>query len=47
VHRCDNEAGWWEKTRIDPTVAARALWLETRPGFEVAGDEVQIVGALS
>jgi hypothetical protein len=22
---------WWEKTGLDPTVVARALWLETHP----------------
>jgi hypothetical protein len=31
VHRCGNEAAWWQKAGIDPTVAARALWLETHP----------------
>ena len=31
VHRCGDEAGWWRKVGIDPTVAARALWLVTRP----------------
>jgi hypothetical protein len=31
VHRCGNEAGWWTRTGIDPTVPARALWLETHP----------------
>jgi ERF superfamily protein len=31
VHRCGDEAGWWTKTGIDPTVPARALWLETHP----------------
>jgi hypothetical protein len=31
VHRCGDEAAWWRKVRIDPTVAARALWLETHP----------------
>jgi hypothetical protein len=30
VHRCD-EAAWWRKVGVDPTVAARALWLETHP----------------
>jgi hypothetical protein len=24
-------AAWWEKASIDPTIAARALWLETHP----------------
>ena len=27
VHRCGDEAAWWSKAGIDPTVAARALWL--------------------
>jgi hypothetical protein len=31
VHRCGNEAAWWNKAGIDPTVVARALWLETHP----------------
>jgi hypothetical protein len=31
VHRCGDEAGWWEKTNVDPTVAARSLRLETHP----------------
>jgi len=31
VHHYGDEAGWWEKTGLDPTVAARALWLETHP----------------
>jgi hypothetical protein len=31
VHRCGDEAGWWRKVGINPTVAARALWLVTRP----------------
>ena len=31
VHRSGDEAAWWEKAGIDPTVAARALWLETHP----------------
>ena len=31
VHRHGNEAAWWSKAGIDPTVAARALWLETHP----------------
>jgi hypothetical protein len=31
VHRCGDEAAWWRKVAVDPTVAARALWLETRP----------------
>jgi hypothetical protein len=31
VHGCGDEAAWWIKAGIDPTVPARALWLETHP----------------
>jgi hypothetical protein len=31
VHRCGDEATWWVKAGIDPTVPARALWLESHP----------------
>ena len=31
VHRCGNEISWWKKCGIDPTISARALWLETHP----------------
>jgi hypothetical protein len=31
VHHCGDEAAWWNKAGIDPTVAARALWLQTHP----------------
>ena len=31
VHRYGNEAEWWKRTTIDPTVTARALWLKTHP----------------
>jgi hypothetical protein len=31
VHRCGDEAAWWRKVGLDPTVAARTLWLETHP----------------
>jgi hypothetical protein len=31
VHRCGDEAAWWRKAALDPTTAARALWLETHP----------------
>ena len=31
VHRSGNEAAWWEKAGIDPTLSAQTLWLETRP----------------
>jgi hypothetical protein len=31
VHRCDDEAMWWQNARIDPSPVARALWLTTHP----------------
>ena len=31
LHRCGDEAAWWIQAGIDPTVPARALWLETHP----------------
>jgi hypothetical protein len=31
VHHCGDEATWWDKAGIDPTVRARALWLKTHP----------------
>jgi hypothetical protein len=31
VHRFGDEAAWWAKTGIDPGIAARTLWLDTRP----------------
>jgi len=31
VHRCGDEAAWWMKAGIDPTIPARALWLESHP----------------
>ena len=31
VHRSGDEAAWWVKTGIDPTVPARVLWLESHP----------------
>jgi hypothetical protein len=31
VHRCGDESAWWNTIGIDPTVAARALWLNTHP----------------
>ncbi len=31
VHRSGNEVTWWSKVGIDPSVTARALWLETHP----------------
>jgi hypothetical protein len=31
VHRCGNEATWWQTVGVDPTVTARVLWLRTHP----------------
>ena len=31
VHRYGDEAAWWRKAAVDPTVVARALWLKTHP----------------
>ena len=31
VHRAANEMTWWQALGIDPTEAARALWLKTHP----------------
>jgi ERF superfamily len=31
VHHCGDEVAWWQKVGIDPTAAARALWLKTHP----------------
>ncbi|HEX8809388.1 MAG TPA: hypothetical protein VF760_10370, partial [Xanthobacteraceae bacterium] len=39
VHRCGDEAAWWNKTGIDPTAAARSLWLKTHP-LPTASDAV-------
>jgi hypothetical protein len=39
VHRCGDEAAWWKKAGIDPTVPARALWLESHPLPTTSGDD--------
>jgi hypothetical protein len=31
VHRCGDEAVWWRGKGVDPTDAARSLWLESHP----------------
>ncbi len=31
VHHCGDEAAWWLRAAIDPTVQARVLWLESHP----------------
>jgi hypothetical protein len=37
IHRCGDEAVWWKKTGIDPSAAARVLWLKTHPLPNVTG----------
>jgi hypothetical protein len=46
VHRSGDEASWWKKAGIDPTVTARALWLETRP-LPTTADKMGTNGAAS
>jgi hypothetical protein len=41
VHRCGDEAAWWKKTGIDPTTAARVLWLKTHPLPSPSGAKLQ------
>jgi hypothetical protein len=43
VHRCGDEAAWWIKGGIDPTIPARALWLESHP-LPTASDETDLKG---
>jgi Rad52/22 family double-strand break repair protein len=31
LHRCGDEVAWWRNIGIDPSPAARALWLQTHP----------------
>jgi hypothetical protein len=40
IHRCGDEAAWWKKVGVDPTVPARALWLESHP-LPTASDDQQ------
>jgi hypothetical protein len=50
VHRSGDEAGWWTKTGIDPTVVARTLWLETHSLPTISGamhlDEDKTAGVI-
>jgi hypothetical protein len=36
VHHCGDEAAWWNKVCIDPSISARALWLKTHPFLQAA-----------
>jgi hypothetical protein len=46
VHHGSDEAAWWRKAGIDPTVTARALWLQTRP-LPTTSDKISIGGTIS
>jgi hypothetical protein len=39
LHRCRDEAAWWNKAGIDPIKAARVLWLKTHP-LPIVTDEL-------
>jgi ERF superfamily len=41
VHHSGDEGTWWTKTGLDPTAAARALWLETHP-LPVISDKARV-----
>jgi ERF superfamily len=41
VHRCGDEVAWWNKAGIDPTVTARALWLEMHPLLAAPSESTQ------
>jgi hypothetical protein len=36
LHHCGDEAAWWNKIGIDPTGAARVLWLKSHPLLRTA-----------
>jgi ERF superfamily protein len=38
AHRCGDEAAWWKKVGIDPTIPARLLWLESHPLPRASGE---------
>jgi ERF superfamily len=46
VHHSADEGGWWTKAGIDPTAAARALWLDTHP-LPVISDKARVEEASS
>jgi hypothetical protein len=39
IHRCGDEAAWWKKVGVDPTVPARALWLKNHPLPTASGND--------
>jgi hypothetical protein len=46
AHRYGDEAQWWKNAGVDPTVTARALWLETHP-LPITADQMSIESAAS
>ena len=46
VHRSGDEGAWWKKVGIDPTINARALWLQTHP-LPTNSDQTRIEGSTS
>jgi len=44
VHHCGDEAAWWRNAGVDPTVSARALWLDTHP---LASDKMLKVASIA
>jgi hypothetical protein len=46
VHHCGDEGAWWAKVGTDPTVAARALWLEIHQ-LAPAADKMREVGSIA
>jgi hypothetical protein len=46
VHRSGDEAAWWKKARIDPTITARTLWLKTHL-LPTRADNMESKGATS
>ena len=41
VHRCGEEAEWWQKAGVDPAASARTLWLQTHPLLTRAANSVE------
>jgi hypothetical protein len=39
VHRSGDEAAWWKKVGIDPTIPARVLWLQSHPRPTPSGND--------
>jgi len=46
VHRSGDETIWWQRAGIDPTVTARALWLQTHP-LATISDQTRVEGPIS